>query len=249
MSFERVVSINLFAEANQLAQSRAWWEGALGLPVSRVGDSIVTFFMGNNTLLNLHAANATNRSFAGRNTGLYFKVPSPGDLGRLLDRLKAHDQSLQTQQPVSFMSGQRITLRDPAGNTIHLFEADEFDDQPHMFEAPAIVTVGVSKLRRALDFYVGRLELPMIDQLGPDVARLMSDGTQIVLIEPQARTFGPPIQGETGICIGLQDAQYTFDQLESRGIRFSEPPMTVGSSLLASVQDPDGNILTLLGAN
>ena len=204
--------------------------------------------MGQHTALNLHLSSAETQGLAGRSTGISLRVPTPGDLSRLTSRLREKGMQIGDEQLMPFHSGNQLKLRDPAGNLFTLIEADEFIDHPHMFQAPAIVTVGVSKLRQALDFYVGRLEVPMVDQLGPNAARLMNDGTHIILEEASRPQSGSIVRGDTGICLGVNDPQYVLGQLEGRGLRFKDAPVQVGNTLFASLNDPDGNTLTLMGA-
>ena len=242
-----MVSTNLFVRKGQLTASRTFWEEGLGIPLGRAAESLLTFYLGDNTQLNIHESTPSNEALAARHTGLGLRVPAPGDLARVTQRLQSRGVTVASGQIRDFMSSQSLTLTGPAGNTICLLESEELSDQPHMFDAPAFVAVSVSHMRRSLDFYVGRLEMPMLDQIDQHTVRLLSEGTQIVLCERRGTSPTTPVSGDTGICLGVRDPEYAFGQLAGRGVAFRDTPTTLGNTMLASVSDPDGNTLNLMG--
>ena len=231
-----------------MVAARTWWEDSLGLPVGRTTEALQTFFLGDNTLLNLHTANSETDGLAARSTGVGLLVPASGDLARIIQRLRSRGAQISDGQLRPYLSGHVLRITGPCGNTVSVAEVDEFSDQPHMFEGPGFVTVGVSNLRRSLDFYVGRMELPMIDQLDRHTARLMSHGTQLILSEVGQSTSLAAVRGDTGICLEVDGPEYLFGQLEGRSIPFRNKPTTLGSHMLAAVTDPDGNTINLLGS-
>ena len=122
-----------------------------------------------------------------------------------------------------------------------------------MITSVEAMTVYVSDQDRALEFFV--------DQLGFEKRADMSFGqgtrrvevsppgahTRIVLAQDYGGDWGQGRVGKfTGIVLASRNIQSTFDALQARGVRFTEPPSKQEWGLQAQFVDPDDNSYVLV---
>lgn len=243
MAVTAIQSVNVFAKS--LDATVRFYDDVLSLPIVRRTDAMVTFYDGRKgAQFNVLRATGEDANNVGRSTGVSLRVREYGDLESFVRRLQAKAGGGDV---TPFPGGNRLESRDPDDNRVYLAEHRDEPDSPAIFDGPASVTVRVRNLRSALEFYVGLLELPMADQPDPGVVVLFSGQTQLLLTDRPGRTPAVPVDGETGICLAMDDAERTFDDLAGRGARFAVAPRLLGPAWLASLRDPDGNVFTLYG--
>ena len=112
----------------------------------------------------------------------------------------------------------------------------------------------------ALDFYVGKLGLQVIDDIPLGYMRwltvgLPGDGDRCILLEKP----GPPAMDEKGaeevralltkgrtagnLFFTTDDCQKTYDELVARGVEFVEGPTDRGYGIDCGLRDPFGNYI------
>lgn len=115
----------------------------------------------------------------------------------------------------------------------------------------ASVAIVVTDRKRSVDWYTRKLGLDVIDEMDHwvTVGRKGRDG---VLHLCQASELDPAIpaeKGNTGILLQLPGQ---FDAacaaLAANGVKFSSPPQTAEWGSWATIEDPDGNELTVMPA-
>lgn len=113
------------------------------------------------------------------------------------------------------------------------------------------VAVYVGDQTRALGFYVDQLGLEVRKDtpMGPDGSlrwiEVAPEGAQTVLV-----LFTPPglehrIGASSGLVLQCSDIKATAEQLEARGVEFTQAPTLTPFGWWARLQDPDGNELGL----
>jgi catechol 2,3-dioxygenase-like lactoylglutathione lyase family enzyme len=111
---------------------------------------------------------------------------------------------------------------------------------------------------QALDFYVGKLGLQVIDDIPLGYMRWLTvgvpgDGERCILLEKP----GPPAMDEHGadevrglvtkgraggnLFFTTDDCQATYEQLKAKGVEFAEPPTDRGYGIDCGLRDPFGN--------
>ncbi len=100
-----------------------------------------------------------------------------------------------------------------------------------MIASIEVVTVYVSDLDRAVDFYVNKLgfEKRADMQFGNGARRVEvsppGDKTRIVLAQDYGGDWSEKRIGKfTGIVLSSRNVQAAYDALHARGVRFTEPP-------------------------
>jgi catechol 2,3-dioxygenase-like lactoylglutathione lyase family enzyme len=114
----------------------------------------------------------------------------------------------------------------------------------------AVVRVFVRDFERALAFYTETLEMPLA-HAADGWAQLDTGSAQLAL----ERVAPGDAEGEAlagrflGVSLAVSDVDAVYARLQRRGVAFLAPPerMPWGGTL-AHFRDPDGNVLTLLGA-
>lgn len=106
------------------------------------------------------------------------------------------------------------------------------------------VTVMVSEMNSAIQFYVEKLGLTLKVRYSDQFAQVVAPGLTIALhpADRQGRRSGK----SEGLSIGLRvdNLERTMKDLERKGLKFS-PLVEDGPVRLASFKDPDGNPLYL----
>jgi len=106
------------------------------------------------------------------------------------------------------------------------------------------VTVMVSEMNSAIQFYVEKLGLTLKVRYSDQFAQVVAPGLTIALhpADRQGRRSGR----SEGLSIGLRvdNLERTMKDLEGKGLKFS-PVVEDGPVRLASFKDPDGNPLYL----
>lgn len=244
MAITQIQSVNLFVSESD-AVSR-FYEDGLALPLARRAPGLTAFYTGD-VQLNLVKPAGSDAALVGRSTGVSLRMRGDGELPQVLRRLESKGFSASEKDMVRWRNGARAEVKDPDGNRITLVEDPDWRSDLTFFEGPSSVCVRVKALRPALEFYLGMLELTMDEQPDPSVAILMPGGTQLVLTERGQAFPAIPVEGETGICCTVERPSGTFDELQGRGVRFAQMPQLFGKTWVASIRDPSGNVITLLG--
>lgn len=114
-----------------------------------------------------------------------------------------------------------------------------------------IVRIFVRDLERALGFYTETLGIPLAlrnDEFG--WAQLATGQAQLALerLEP-ARGEEALLGRFLGVSLAVADIHATYEAWFARGVDFLAPPERMPwGGVLAHFRDPDGNVLTLVGA-
>lgn len=116
--------------------------------------------------------------------------------------------------------------------------------------AGGTVTVYVSDMERALEFYLQTLGLALAYRGGPGFAMVdAGKGLRLGLHTPHPGAPTPGARGALSIGFDLTEPlDDVVTRLEGRGVTFSGPPRGDGPVRLAFFADPDGNPLYLCEA-
>jgi len=115
------------------------------------------------------------------------------------------------------------------------------------------VRVFVTDWARALRFYIETLGIPTSfrsDEMG--WAQLATGEGQLALerAHPEDAEARALVGRFLGVSLQVPDIDATYTTLAARGVEFLEPPARQPwGGVLAHLRDPDGNVLTLLGAS
>jgi predicted enzyme related to lactoylglutathione lyase len=243
MRVTHVHSVSVFV--GSLEQVEDFYANGLLLPFGTSREGLRALFVGD-TALALFTAGTEDQALVGRNTGIALRTRGEGDFDQLSRQLQNAGHTLGEQRTTP--SGRAAPIKDPAGNQLWLWDAPNESEFPHLFDAPALVTIGVRDLRRSLPFYHGIMELPMIEQVGPQTAIFFPNSTRVVLASGPEWTPSLPVTGETGLCLSVEDLPSYVDGLRHRGVEIVEETVSNGDLVAAAVKDPDGNQLTLMSA-
>ena len=243
MRIRRILNLTFLVDS--IDHVREFYVDHLGLPFGLEREGLLALFTGE-TKLELLVAPSDAVGLIGRNTGLTLRCRGDGDLARLIRRIRPHARIAEGDFG-EFRGGHRLMVSDPCGNRFAIWECAEQRGDMHMIDGPASIAVRTRNVRQALDFYNGVLELPIADLPRPDTAVLFPDATNLILTPDASWSPCPPLSGETGIFFYVEEMPSFAGMLASRGVRFAEAPRVTGSVMAASIRDPDGNILNLLG--
>ena len=108
-------------------------------------------------------------------------------------------------------------------------------------------TIYVSDMQRALDFYHGTLELPLVFRADDQWAELDAGGGLHLGLHP-ASTHGPAPGTPGAITVGFavdEPIAQVVEWLKTRGVTVDGPLVEEGGLALAFFADPDGNPLYL----
>ncbi|MEM7412150.1 MAG: VOC family protein [Myxococcota bacterium] len=115
-----------------------------------------------------------------------------------------------------------------------------------------VVRIFVSNWERAIEFYTETLGIPAAfrdDDLG--WAQLATGETQLALerLDPGDPEAAGLVGRFAGVSLEVPDIAATHRTLAERGVEFAAPPeKQPWGGVLAHLRDPDGNVITLLGA-
>jgi catechol 2,3-dioxygenase-like lactoylglutathione lyase family enzyme len=112
------------------------------------------------------------------------------------------------------------------------------------------VRIFVTDWQRAVDFYRYTLDMPLAyDSEEQGWAELAVDGAHLAL--DRAEPGDADLVGRfVGASLQVPDVAATYQLLRTRGVEFLGPPeKQEWGGTLAHFKDPDGNVLTLLGAS
>ncbi len=102
-----------------------------------------------------------------------------------------------------------------------------------------------TRLAELAEFYQTGFELE-IPQPG-DEGQLGFQLSEVFFALEQVSEHAPP-PGATTIWFGVEDVTLVYNRLLQIGAREKSPPTVIGSEIIASVFDPDGNVIGLLGS-
>jgi predicted enzyme related to lactoylglutathione lyase len=116
-----------------------------------------------------------------------------------------------------------------------------------------VVRVFVTDWERALLFYTETLGIPTTfrsDEMG--WAQLDTGAGQLALerVPPDDEEGNSLVGRYVGVSLQVDDIHAVHRELESRSVHFISPPVDQDwGGTLAHFEDPDGNVLTLLGSS
>ena len=111
------------------------------------------------------------------------------------------------------------------------------------------IAVPVTDLDRAVTFYRDVLGMPFLFQAPPGLAFFDCDGVRLLL---DAAAENPEKRYSSIIYYRVADIQSAYATLAARGVSFKEKPALVAKMpdhdlWMAFFEDPDGNLLALMG--
>jgi len=129
-----------------------------------------------------------------------------------------------------------------------------------MLKSLRVTSLYVLDQDQALDFYVGKLGLQVVDDVPLGYMRWLTvgvpgDGERCILLEKP----GPPVMDENGaaevrslvtkgraagnLFFTTDDCQGTYEELKAKGVEFTEPPTDRGYGIDCGLRDPFGNYI------
>lgn len=110
-------------------------------------------------------------------------------------------------------------------------------------------TVYVRDFERALRFYRDKLGMPLRfadEKNGFASFATPGAGFSIARVDADDPAQARLLARHTGIALGVEDLQKTYEAWLARGVRFESPPTPQPwGGTLAELADPEGNVLTL----
>jgi len=110
-------------------------------------------------------------------------------------------------------------------------------------------TVYVRDFERALRFYRDKLGLPLRfadEKFGFASFATLGAGFTVARVDESDPAQHKLLGRHTGIALGVDDLQKTYEAWLARGVRFELPPTKQPwGGTLAQLADPEGNLLTL----
>jgi predicted enzyme related to lactoylglutathione lyase len=241
MRVNGVHSISLFVPSYESVKD--FYLTGLSLPFGATRPGLHSIYTGR-TALALIDAGSEDSALVGRQTGMTLRTRGPGDFEQFLGRLTKNGNTVGAIE--SHAVGRTARLTDPVGNQFCLWDAPDYSQAPHLFDAPAMISIGVRDLRHAMPFYHGVLELPMFDQPDANTALFFPDATHVVISARPGWSPSPPAVGETGLCLRVEGLDSYVDGLKFRGAELVEESNVDGALIAAAIKDPDGNQITLI---
>lgn len=113
-----------------------------------------------------------------------------------------------------------------------------------------VVRVFVDDFERAVRFYTETLGIPATfrsDEMG--WAQLGTGAAELALERSSPDEERDLVGRFVGVSLAVDDVDTTYEELRAKGVRFRAPPeRQPWGGVLAHFEDPDGNVLTLLGS-
>jgi len=239
--------LNVSLMVRSVEEVRQFYTEALGLPLANEAPGILSFYYGETALYVLQATDG-DRPLVGRQTGLGLRTQRESDIIPISKRLHNKANTQGGVQTGSWANGSRAVVTDPCQNSFTIWGCrnEQYDEYPHLYDGPATVAIHTSDLRRSLAFYYGLLQLPMVEQTSPGVAMFFHQGTRLILSENDAWDVTGAARGETGVCFDVNDLDSLVQNLTHNGVALAETVEGAEQTRGASVQDPDGNLLSFL---
>ena len=111
-----------------------------------------------------------------------------------------------------------------------------------------MICLGVKDPARSIKFYGETLRLQLVGQPG-EVTLFQAGPIQIALNHPLGKHAGDAITGAVEVVFSVASVRASFEMLAGRGCAFLQEPREVFPGTWgATLTDPDGHKLTLLGA-
>ena len=111
------------------------------------------------------------------------------------------------------------------------------------------VTVMVSDMDRAVDFYTQALKLPLGNRYGNEWAEIQAPGVTIGL-HPQSEPIGSAAAGNISIGFQVKDLAAAVAELRQRGVTIDDSAIRDdGVDRVVNFADPDGTPLYLIELN
>jgi catechol 2,3-dioxygenase-like lactoylglutathione lyase family enzyme len=111
------------------------------------------------------------------------------------------------------------------------------------------VTVMVSNMDRAVDFYTQSLKLPLGNRYGDEWAEIQAPGVAIGL-HPQGERISGGVAGNMSIGFRVKDLAAAVDELRQRGVTIDDSAIREGGvDRVVNFADPDGTPLYLIELN
>jgi len=97
----------------------------------------------------------------------------------------------------------------------------------------------VEDMKKALDFYVGKLGFKNVEWGNDDFTSISRDKAQLYLCR------GGQGRGAAWVWMGVEDAEKLHEELKAKGVAIRMPPTNFPWAMEMQVEDPDGNVLRL----
>jgi len=117
---------------------------------------------------------------------------------------------------------------------------------PNMLSRVSVIAIGVTDLKKSIEFYSGTLGLPPAKASG-EIAFIETPTVTLLLSQPLGK-FIKPATSSMEIVFPVDSVSAAHRMLTQRGCTFIKQPAPVSAdSWTSTFQDPDGHLLTIFG--
>lgn len=111
-----------------------------------------------------------------------------------------------------------------------------------------VVTIYVSDMDQAVDFYCNKLGFEIHERFGDDLLQLAHDGIPLILtrVERSSQNDYPNV-AQTVVSLDSSDLKATLSDLKSKGVDvIYDTPREFPGGIFSAIRDPFGNVFELL---
>jgi catechol 2,3-dioxygenase-like lactoylglutathione lyase family enzyme len=145
--------------------------------------------------------------------------------------------------------GTYVTVLDPSGNIQQMIELAKAQDaglKPAVFN----LEIEVTEMKRAREFYVGRLGFPILtEKFYPPTIPLRKDGAAPLVLQETATRTVPvdyPATARTVVQLGTPDLAAAVAELKVKGVEFLGATEEDALGRFIAFKDPFGNVFELV---
>ncbi|MBN1944478.1 MAG: VOC family protein [Bradymonadales bacterium] len=181
-------------------------------------------------------------------TGIQFNVSPPKDMKPIAAAMRMI--GVKQSEPHRVQESWLMTLFDSTGNQLVVMGTEEPPDEPLIEKGVGSLSLFVTDIARARDFYLGALGLPLRADPYPGLVVIGDpSGTSLMVYQSSKANPNTPIGRKTGISFYSDDLPKVLSAvMQGGGMVIGQQPAEQGKPEIYSADfaDPEGNSFTVI---